>query len=151
MVEHETDDQSVTSVSSRQTFLSDTSIELERGVDKQNNFEAIQSVGNTISKNRCHTENELKDQVSRLKAKLKNQKLLIKNLLNSAASNILDRELQNLDKIYDDFVAAASNLRELLSQEEKLEMSSMIDIEDASVFQTKMAVSKRMSVDTFGD
>ena len=61
-------------------------------------------------------ENKLIAEVSRIQTRLENQVSLVEDLLLSEDRGMMDRELQTLDRVYADFVAAASNLREMASQ-----------------------------------
>ena len=87
-------------------------------------------------------EDKLKGEVSRIQGRLENQLSLVEDLLLSADQNMMNRELQTLDRVYDDFVSAASNLREISSFEENKAVSKIIDAEDARVFTIKKSVSK---------
>ena len=140
----ETDSKSVTSYGSKQTSLSDISNYTWKGRDteKQVNLDTkVNCQGNNGTKNQL--EKDVKDQLTRSKSRLENQKDLITKLLNSTERKMLDHELQNLDKKYDDFVATASDFRTTLPQEERIKVSNMIDSEDASVFQLKLKAYKQ--------
>ena len=141
--QEETDDMSVTSVSSRLTRWSD----MEKEGDK--NW-VLDNLPHCDSKSKLHdvsdqTGKELEAQMLKIRSKLNNQKNLVEELLNSTENTMMDREVLALDKAYDDFLAAASNLRDVSTESEGRKVSSMIDAEDASVFQLKLTVSKWMS------
>ena len=87
---------------------------------------------------------QLKGEIAKIEARLENQKSLVNDLLQSDDTAMMSREMQALDKVYDDLIAAASDLREISSTTEAKEVSAMLDEEDANVFQVKKLVSKWM-------
>ena len=100
---------------------------------------------NSELRNAVSMENEsgrLKAEVDRIRTRLGSQKDLVENILKSNDTEMVNQEVETLDKIHDDLVAAASHLRELSSPEEAEKMSMIIDKEDASVFRTKKVVAK---------
>ena len=96
-----------------------------------------------VTFSREHVNEQLREEVRRIGARLGNQQSLVRDLLKSTDSDMMNREVMNLDKVYDDYVAAASHLRTLLPLEAK-SVSAWIDAEDANVFQVKQLVSKWM-------
>ena len=90
------------------------------------------------------SKHDLEEELKRIGLRLKNQRSLVSDLLKSKDTEMMNREVQNLDKVYDDYVAAASQLRTLSLKKEAEEVSALIDAEDANVFQVKQLVSKWM-------
>ena len=89
-----------------------------------------------------HTENnrELKREMSKIRIRLDNQKDLIDDLLMTNDKELISRELQTLDKVYNDFVAIAALLRDKSTEEDADEMSKIIAEEDNNVFLKKKIV-----------
>ena len=81
-------------------------------------------------------EDNLKTEVMKIKERLGRQKEIINDLLKANDSEMVNRELESLDKIYDDLVAAASQLRKVLDHEDDSKrLSDTIDAEDSKVFE----------------
>ena len=87
-------------------------------------------------------QGKLKRELAKIKGRLENQKSLVNELLQSDDAGMMNREMQTLDKIYDDLISAASDLREVSLPKEAKELSAMLDEEDADVFQVKKLVAK---------
>lgn len=83
----------------------------------------------------------LKEEVSRMKCRVGKQRELVKDLLMADDVEMMNRELEALDKVYDDLVAAASQLRVSINTEEARQLSNLIDAEDTEVFQVKKKVA----------
>ena len=88
------------------------------------------------------SEDHLKKEVNRLGKRLENQKCLVNGLLKSNDTEIMNREVQTLDRVYDELIAHAVSLRQVLPPGEARKVSDMIDMEDAHVFQLKKTVSR---------
>ena len=86
-------------------------------------------------------ERELKEEVERMRQRLRRQMDLIKELQRTKDVEMVSRELEEIDKAYDDLVATASQLRGVMKPEEACKLSSLIDSEDAEVFQFKKQVA----------
>ena len=99
---------------------------------------------NVASKSRDVSKQDLKEELKRIGLRLENQRSLVSYLLKSNDTEMMNREVQNLDKVYDDYVAAASQLRTISLKKEAEAVSALIDAEDANVFQVKQLVSKWM-------
>ena len=84
----------------------------------------------------------LENELRRIGTRLENQLSLVSDLLKSNDTVMVNREVQNLDRVYDDYVVAASQLRALSLQEEAEAVSALIDGEDANVFHVKQMVAK---------
>ena len=83
------------------------------------------------------TSRRLEGEAARIKSRLDNQKSIIDDLLNSDNEDLLNQEIQVLDKVYDDYVAVIAQLRESSSVKEAERLSGIIDREDAGVFKKK--------------
>ena len=87
-------------------------------------------------------EDSLKEDVGKSRNRLSKQKEIIKDLLKANDSEMMNRELECLDKMYDDLVAAASQLRKVLDPGDSVkELSNTIDEEDSEVFEVKKKVA----------
>ena len=89
-----------------------------------------------------HSEDQLRNDLRRVRVKLDNQRILVEDFVKSADRDIINREMQTLDNIYDDMIAVASALRDTLLPEEGQKVSLLIDAEDEKVFQTKRLVAQ---------
>ena len=109
----------------------------------------------TISNSVCNTittkkeERQIKSdkeklnwELSTLKVRLTNQKTLINDLLTTTDTEMMRREVQNLDKLYDEYIAVAAQIRSALSVEEARVISESIADEDSKVFQLKAQAAK---------
>ena len=82
-------------------------------------------------------ESKLKNEMERFKMKLDNQKDLIDDLITTGNIELIDRELQTLDKVYDDFVIIAIQVRNISGEEDKEKISRVISSENNNVFRKK--------------
>ena len=98
------------------------------------------SLGNTVPTRVREGE------AARAKNRLDNQMSIIDDLLKSENEELLDQELQVLDKVYDDYVAIITQLRGMASGKEAERLSVKIDEEDNKVFRKKELVSKLKSL-----
>ena len=98
-----------------------------------------------MSRAKTQQKEQLESELARAQLRLENQKSLFTDLLKLNDTDMVNREVQNLDKVYDDMMATATQLRDLLAPEEAKEVSSAIATEDAMVFQVKKLVSKWMA------
>ena len=80
-----------------------------------------------------------------MKSRLDNQMLIIDDLIKAKNWDLIDWEVQVLDKVYDSYVAVMAQLREKMTQEEAKELSKKIDEEDTRVFKKKELVAKLKS------
>ena len=91
---------------------------------------------------------QLEGEAARIKSRLDNQKSIIDDLLDSENVDLLNQEIEVLDKVYDEYVAVIAQLRESSPEEEAERLSEIIHREDAGVFKKKELVSKlRTSVE----
>ena len=64
------------------------------------------------------TEDHLKDEMRNLGSRLEKQKGLINDLLKSKDTELMNCEVQTLDRVYDELIANATSLRQYLSADE---------------------------------
>ena len=93
-------------------------------------------------------KDKLKNEMTVAKTRLENQKELMKDILMTQDREMIRRELQTLDKVYDDYVAVVSQARDAAQGEEAERLSEIIAAEDCSVFRQKKAASKALSKDS---
>ena len=86
-------------------------------------------------------EKRARFEVSTVKARLEEQRDLVEHLLKANDTEIMSQELETLDRVYDDMVAAASHLRKIIPEDEAREVSTMLDEQDNTVFKLKNRVS----------
>lgn len=127
VLQAEVDKSSYVSGSSR------TSIIMDVGDNGPRNFNTEQEIFHRIA-DRIPTRNENEDQLKRdlerTMGRLSNQRTLVEDLLESTDTDMMNHEIQALDKAYDDMIAAASLLRECSTIEKGREVSLLIDAED---------------------
>ena len=87
-------------------------------------------------------KNRLNHEMSTIRLRLENQKSLITDLLMTKDMEMMNREVEKLDQVYNDYIAIAGEVRELASTEEVEEMSRVIAEEDNEVFHIKKLVAK---------
>ena len=90
---------------------------------------------------RREVEKRARFEVSTVKARLEEQQDLVEHLLKANDTEIMSQELETLDRVYDDMVAAASHLRKIIPEDEAREVSTMLDEQDNIVFKLKNRVS----------
>ena len=98
--------------------------------------------GNT----RNDDKRSLEYEVTTLKVKLDNQKKLVSNILSTYDREMIKREMQTLDRRYDEYVAAQEQVRCVSPTEEVERISKQIAEEDNEVFQLKSLATKSMSL-----
>ena len=87
-------------------------------------------------------KSRLNHEMSTIRVRLENQKSLIADLLMTEDMEMMNREVEKLDQVYNDYVAIAAEVREFASVEEVEEMSKVIAEEDNEVFHFKKLVAK---------
>ena len=80
-------------------------------------------------------------EMNRIGLRLEHQRSLVDSLLKTKDKEMIKRELQTLDKIFDDFVVIVGHLRNITDKGEAEKLSQMIADEDSRVFQRKKLVS----------
>ena len=83
-------------------------------------------------------------ELAKIEGRLEDQKKLMEDLMGSKNVNLMDREMQRLDKVYDEFLSAASIQRKI-SPETGRRISRLLDTHDTSVFQIKKKITKWMT------
>ena len=87
------------------------------------------------------SQSKLDNEVEKIKRRLRKQLDLIRDLLKTNDVEMVSREMEALDKVHDDLVATASQLRVFLKPEDAGKLSSTMDSEDTEVFQMKRKVA----------
>ncbi len=121
--------------------------QMERGDDRRKEKDHLYTRTEDIKENERHInkdEGRLKGEMTRMKIRLDNQKDLIDDLLMTNNRELINRELQTLDKVYNDFVAITAQIRDIVSEEDADAMSKIISVEDNEVFRKKKLVSQFM-------
>ena len=85
-----------------------------------------------------------KEELDMLERRLDDQKQLMEDIMNSKDAELMSRELQVLDKVYDDYVSTASHQRKM-SPETGKRLSKLIDKQDSSVFLMKKKIANWMT------
>ena len=99
---------------------------------------------------RKEVEDRARLEVDTAQERLAEQRDLIEHLLKADDREIMSQELETLDRVYDDMIAAASHLRKTLPNTEADEVSTMLDAQDNIVFKLKNKVANWMNACTKG-